>query len=143
MMPNPIQLKVPFHIRLLSVIFSIAGYYVTFLYFPSDMLLLGLIMWTWFVVRGIFYSPEMTIHPHGIETRRLWWRHFTTWDEVLHVRFGELNSQIYPNTLHPFVRGFVYNNLMIMAWRENYKEAIAYLKSKLEERENRSQRAYE
>jgi hypothetical protein len=85
----------------------------------------------------------MTIHPHGIETRRLFWRHFTSWDEMAHVRFGEFNSQIYPATLNPLVKILLYNNLMIMSWRKNYKEAIALMREQLEQRESRPQRAYE
>jgi hypothetical protein len=142
-MSKSIPLTIPLHIRLASSCLSIVGYWMTFVYFPANMLLLGLLLWTWFVLRGLFYSPEITIHANGIETRRLFWRHFTSWDELAHVRFGELNSQIYPATLHPLVSALVYNNLLVMAWRENYKEAMALIKEQLAERESRSQRAYE
>lgn len=142
-MAKPIPLIIPLHIRLISAVVSIAGYWITLLYFPQNMLILGLVLWTWFVLRGLFYSPEITIHPHGLETRRLFWRHFTSWDEVAHVRFGELNTQIYPDTLHPLVKALIYNNLMIMAWRKNYKEAMALMREQLEQRDSRPQRAYE
>lgn len=139
-----LRLQAPLHIRLLSFGVTLAGYVAIYLFSPERVLLLGLLIWTAVFMRGIFYSPEIIVHPNGIETQRLGIRHFTHWRDIRTIHIGDYVSQIYPKNIHPWVKYFLYSYLMITFWRSNYKEAMEVVKNNVQQaQEITPQRVYE
>jgi hypothetical protein len=128
-----IRLEVPFVVRVFSLLISVLGYVLIFLFVPERAFILALIFWSTVQCRSIFYAPEITVYDNGIETNRLGIRHFTYWREIDYFRQGELHSQIYPQGINKYVRRFIYSNLLINKWRRNYTEAIDIIKRNVEE----------
>lgn len=141
---NGLRLEVPTYIRGLSIMISVFGYIAIFLWIPERILVLSLFFWTVVQLRGLMYSPEITVYENGIETSRFGVKRFTPWRDIRYVRVGQINSQIYPDGIAKFVRMFLYSNLLINAWRSNYDKAMEIVKANVEQaQETMPQRAYE
>ncbi len=139
-----IELKIPVKVRILTFLIWILGYAVIFLYLPERVWLVGTILWTVVQLRGLLYSPEITVYENGIQTNRLGIKHFTHWRDISHVRVGEINSQIHPDGIHKLVKMFLYNNLLINKWRHNYEQGIKIIQQNVEQaQETFPERAYE
>jgi len=139
-----IELKIPVKVRILTFLIWILGYAVIFLYLPERVWLVGTILWTVVQLRGLLYSPEITVYENGIQTNRLGIKHFTHWRDISHVRVGEINSQIHPDGIHKFVKMFLYSNLLINKWRHNYEQGIEIIQQNVEQaQETLPERAYE
>jgi hypothetical protein len=128
-----LHLRAPLQIRLISLLIAIAGYVTIFVFLQDSTLALSIIFWTFVQIRGLFYAPEMTIYPDGIETSRFGFRRFTHWRDIASVRVGNYICQIYPKNIHPIIKYLLYSYLMIIFWRSNYKAGIAIIENNVEQ----------
>ena len=139
-----VELKIPLKVRILTFLIWILGYAVIFLFFPERVWLVGSIFWTVIQLRGLLYSPEITVYENGIETDRLGIKHFTQWRDISYVRVGDINSQIHPRNINKYVKMLLYSNLLINKWRHNYEHGIEIIQQNVENaQESLPERVYE